>query len=231
MLGVVTLALVAVAAMPASTPSASGTPRTTFSLGPGSVNLEVIGDSYTGGSAMGGNDDKGWASLVASGHKGPSKVLLDKVAEGGAGYAAKGQVQQTLPEFYAAHGHPDQDTVVVFAGLNDQQAAAGDIGAAASKLYGEIRKASPKAALVVVGPAWPHLTPTPGILAVRDAIKAAAVSAGARFVDPIADGWFMGADHRLIGADGTHPTDEGHRYMADKLAPVIDAALDKAAAG
>ena len=42
--------------------------------------------------------------------------------------------------------------------------------------------------------------------------------AGAAFVDPIAERWFVGQPG-LIGADGVHPTDAGHEYMADKIAP------------
>mgnify|MGYP002623887115 CR=1 FL=1 len=48
--------------------------------------------------------------------------------------------------------------------------------------------------------------------------------AGATFVDPIAEGWFVGRPE-LIGADGVHPTDAGHQYLADKIAPLIGARL------
>ena len=40
------------------------------------------------------------------------------------------------------------------------------------------------------------------------------------FVDPIAEGWFVGRPD-LIGADGIHPTDAGHAYMAARIAPLI----------
>jgi len=43
---------------------------------------------------------------------------------------------------------------------------------------------------------------------------------GAAFVDPIAEGWFVGRPD-LIGADGVHPTDAGHLYMAERIAPQI----------
>ena len=44
------------------------------------------------------------------------------------------------------------------------------------------------------------------------------------FFDPIAQGWFVGRPE-LIGSDGIHPTDAGHAYMADKIAPLIGAQL------
>ena len=54
--------------------------------------------------------------------------------------------------------------------------------------------------------------------------SASARAVGATFVDPLADGWFVGRPE-LIGADGVHPTDAGQAYMADKIAPLIRAQL------
>ena len=51
-------------------------------------------------------------------------------------------------------------------------------------------------------------------------------AAGATFVDPIADRWFVGRPD-LIGADGVHPNDAGHAYIADKIAPLIGAQLTR----
>jgi lysophospholipase L1-like esterase len=45
-------------------------------------------------------------------------------------------------------------------------------------------------------------------------------------VDPLAEGWFGGASSALIGSDGLHPTDEGHRHLAELIAPRIAAAID-----
>ena len=47
------------------------------------------------------------------------------------------------------------------------------------------------------------------MLQIRDVLSAAAAAAGAAFVDPIADRWFVDRPD-LIGADGVHPTDAGH---------------------
>ena len=64
------------------------------------------------------------------------------------------------------------------------------------------------------------------MLRIRDALKYQAGVAGATFVDPIAAGWFVGRPD-LIGKDGVHPTDAGHAYMADKIAPLIRAQLSR----
>ncbi|MEN0140388.1 MAG: SGNH/GDSL hydrolase family protein, partial [Rhodococcus sp. (in: high G+C Gram-positive bacteria)] len=44
--------------------------------------------------------------------------------------------------------------------------------------------------------------------------------------DPIAAGWFVDRPD-LIGRDGVHPTNAGHVYMADKIAPLIGAQLPR----
>jgi lysophospholipase L1-like esterase len=62
------------------------------------------------------------------------------------------------------------------------------------------------------------------VLGIRDALKYQAGVAGATFIDPIAQGWFVGRPE-LIGKDGVHPTDAGHAYMAEKIAPLIGAQL------
>jgi lysophospholipase L1-like esterase len=193
--------------------------------------LLVIGDSFTGGSKEGGDGAKGWAALVQSSYtKSGARLQLDLLGRGGAGYATKGQINETFIESYKANPFANEDVMVVFGGLNDTERSADDVGTAASLLYAEMRKNSPKAPLIVVGPAWPNSVPVPNIYKVRDAIKAAALAAGATFIDPIEQGWFSGDRQAMIGSDKTHPTDAGHKFMADQLAPVILAEVKKAAA-
>ena len=74
--------------------------------------------------------------------------------------------------------------------------------------------------IVVIGPVWTDPDPPPDVLQTRDVIQTEAGSKGAIFVDPIAEGWFRD-NPDLIGSDGVHPTDAGHAYMADKIAPLI----------
>jgi phospholipase/lecithinase/hemolysin len=54
--------------------------------------------------------------------------------------------------------------------------------------------------------------------------SAATMAACSGIVDPLTERWFVGRPD-LIGADGVHPTDAGHAYMADKIAPLIRAQL------
>ena len=56
-------------------------------------------------------------------------------------------------------------------------------------------------------------------------IQAEAAAAGAVFVDPLTDKWFVNDTGKLVGSDGVHLTDQGHKYLADQLQPRIAAAL------
>ena len=63
---------------------------------------------------------------------------------------------------------------------------------------------------------------------VRDILSGQANDAGATFIDPISEGWFVGRPD-LIGPDGVHPNDAGHAYMAEKIAPLIHTQLSRRA--
>lgn len=84
---------------------------------------------------------------------------------------------------------------------------------------------APTAKLLVIGPPWVKPIPPAGILQARDILKSQAEAAGATFVDPIAEGWFVDQPE-LIGSDGVHPSDAGHVYMANKIAPLIAQQLE-----
>ena len=80
------------------------------------------------------------------------------------------------------------------------------------------RAAAPMAKIVVIGPAWTEPDPPPNVLQTRDVIRTEAELTEAIFVDPIAEAWFIDRPD-LIGPDGIHPTNAGHAYVADKIAP------------
>jgi lysophospholipase L1-like esterase len=192
--------------------------------------LLVVGDSYSGGSAIGGNGNDGWpvlaqTEITADG----SRLALELQARGGSGYVNIGpEAIAHGDNFGAAYSKAlkhDVDVVLIFGSINDRTQSVADVDAAARALYADVRKKSPKAKLIVVGPPWMNDDRPDEIFELRDTIKAAAADAKATFVDPLAAGWFTGKDAKLIGADGTHPTDEGHAYMAAQLAPVIKKAL------
>ncbi|MGY2083230.1 SGNH/GDSL hydrolase family protein [Blastococcus sp. SYSU DS0539] len=159
----------------------------------------------------------GWPQLMAEqlAADGPP-VELQVAAADGSGYLRTPPEGQTFAQLAEAAG-PGWD-VVVFAGSQHDNAAAADVQAAAEQTFAAARAVSPEADLLAVGPVWPT-TPAPGyVVTNRDAVSAAAAAAGVPFADPLAELWLTGPD--LV--DDGQPTDEGHRYLADRIAPLVE---------
>lgn len=185
----------------------------------------VIGDSYTAGSAQGGNGNAAWTQLAASDllKKGYTFQLVTRAA-GGAGYVEQNTDGNTMLK-RAQQADGPYDLVVFFGSRNDDGTAM-DVQSAAASAYAAIRKSSPNARLLVIGPPWINgNAPPKSLTTARDQVKAAAQQAGATFVDPLAEGWFSGQFAALIGADHIHPTDAGHRHMADLIVPRLEQEL------
>ncbi|GAA4856526.1 hypothetical protein GCM10023201_58650 [Actinomycetospora corticicola] len=179
--------------------------------------VAIIGDSFTTGTAQGGTGAANWASIVG----GPRNWTITPTAVGGTGYVAT--IPGTRPYASAQLGTAlaaAPRLVIVEGSRNDAGTAPARVGSEATALYREIRSRAPQARLVVIGPVWSDGNAPAPVLTVRDAVRTAALAAGAQWVDPVADGWFA-RPTGLIGADRIHPTDAGHRLMAER----IDAAL------
>lgn len=183
--------------------------------------IAVVSDSYTTGGAEGGQGPKAWtvrAWQLLSGQG--VQVVADVAAEGCAGYGARGNHGNAFQGLTAQAVHPDDELVVFFGSRNDQGIEPALLAGMARDTFDLARLTAPTATLLVVGPAWPTIDVPDPVLRVRDTIKTQAEGAGAVFVDPIAEGWFVGRPD-LIGTDGVHPNDAGHAYLADKMVPLI----------
>jgi lysophospholipase L1-like esterase len=189
--------------------------------------IAVVGDSYTTGGELGGLGAKGWTTrawqLLA--REGIS-VAPDVAAEGGAGYGTRGNHGSVFEDLTADVVKPDDALVVYFGSRNDQGVDPTQLSVLAYGTFQLARRTAPSAKFLVIGPPWPTADPPDAVLRIRDALKYQADVAGATFIDPIAQGWFVGRPD-LIGKDGVHPTDAGHAYMAEKIAPLIGAQLTR----
>lgn len=191
------------------------------------VRVAVVGDSYTNGTAIGGQGPnawpvRAWKTLNRQG----LDIVSDVAAEGRAGYGVRGDQGNLFGDLTARAVKPDDVLVVFYGSRNDQGVDPvtlnGEVGGALAMAHG----IAPGAKLLVIGPPWPTADVPPGILAVRDVLSLQSTLAGATFFDPIAAGWFVDRPD-LIGRDGVHPTNAGHVYMADKIAPLIGAQLPR----
>ena len=185
------------------------------------THVAVIGDSYTTGTDEGGLGPKSWtvrAWRALAQHGVP--VAADVAAEAHAGYGMPGVHGGVFGDLTARAVKPDDALVVFFGSRNDQGV---DLGLLADRAFGDFdaaRHIAPSARLLVIGPPWPTPDVPDSVLQIRDVLNAAAQGAGAAFVDPIVDRWFVDRPD-LIGGDGVHPNDAGHAYLADKIAPLI----------
>lgn len=183
--------------------------------------IAVIGDSYTAGSDEGGKGSRSWTELAWDllAQRGV-EIDADVAAEGGAGYGHPGNRGRVFEDLTAQAVQRTDALVVFFGSRNDQPVDPQKFPSLAASTFKLARFTAPDAKFLIIGPAWPTATPPPEVLKIRDSLRAVASAGPAQFVDPIAEGWFVDRPE-LIGADGVHPTDAGHRYMAERIAPLI----------
>ncbi len=183
--------------------------------------VAVVGDSYTTGTDEGGLGPYSWTARTWRALAGQGvRIAPDVAAEGRAGYVVVGDHGSIFEDLTARAVTPDDVLVVFFGSRNDQGADLGMLAEKARSTFDLARHLAPKARLLVIGPPWPTADVPGDILAIRDVLNVEARAAGAAFVDPLGDRWFVDRPD-LIGADGVHPTDAGHEYLADKIAPLI----------
>ena len=189
--------------------------------GADATRVAVIGDSYTAGSNEGGNGPKSWPQLAWQLlAKQGVQVDADVAAEGGAGYGQRGNRGSIFEDLTAQAVRHNDALVVFFGSRNDQPVDPQKFTSSAAETLHLARYAAPAAKFLVIGPPWTTASPPPAVLKIRDSLRDQAAQIGAVFIDPIAEGWFVGHPE-LIGADGVHPNDAGHAYLAEKIAPLI----------
>ena len=187
--------------------------------------VAVISDSYTTGTDLGGLGANGWPALAwrMLADQGRS-VTADVAAEGRAGYGVRGDHNSTFGDLTARAVRPDDALVVFFGSRNDQPVDALEVAGLARNALELARRRAPTARLLVIGPPWPTADVPVRITQIRDALAVVAMASGARFVDPLVERWFVDRPD-LIAVDGVHPTDTGHRYLAERIAGLIAAEL------
>lgn len=184
--------------------------------------VTIIGDSYTGGSDMGGYKAANWVARV---QMTMDDANLANQGVGGTGYAT--DAKTNFGSRIKPNIGPATDLVVFVGSRNDIVSSPAAVGAAASAAYAEAKAIAPEAKLLVIGPVWGGSDVPDVMFPIRDAVQESATAAGATWVDPIEDGWFLSTPEAqaLIGEDGVHPTDEGHAFLANTIGPLIQDAI------
>lgn len=187
----------------------------------------AIGDSFTGGSPAGGSrgTPQNWVAVAAAQLRSEGFNLAPyERGIGGSGYVHVGPEKKVFGDRVPEMLNEKTDVVVFFGSINDMSEPIDVVKATADKVFTDARAKAPNAKFIIVGPAWMNPNVPDAVFNIRDVLAGLAVKHGADWVDPVADKWFFDRPD-LKGKDSTHPTDEGHAYMAERIIPHIRAAL------
>lgn len=178
--------------------------------------LWVIGDSWTDPTYGGWGWTCGWPQQVAA----ALGWALINSGRSGAGYAQPGNDWATFGSIAARGDGVGADVVIVAGSRNDPDTGQSQqaIANGAEHTYRLIRAACPDALLLVIGPQGTSIAPSAELLRTVATVRAAALDAGAAWVDPT--GWLRGRPDLLDMPDG-HPLCAGHDLLADRIAPEL----------
>ncbi|WP_426995685.1 SGNH/GDSL hydrolase family protein [Pseudarthrobacter sp. N5] len=172
----------------------------------------IIGDSLSTG--YGTAREEAWPNLIMMDFQsGDHPLDIVNAAKNGSGYVRAGEDAETFGSQVAAAVTAGTQVVMFFGSENDMGSDKAQLKRAAADAYAAAKVAAPGAVIIVVGPPCYTDAPEPERLQVRDQDKAAALEAGATFVDPIEGRWIVGRADELIGPDGDHPSGPGQRYL------------------
>lgn len=192
---------------------------------PQSEQVVVVGDQSAAGTIFGGSGPTNWTNELQRliGQAGID-AFVRNFARSGAGYTPNPAVTTTFIDDVRRWVNADTDVAMLFGGNNDVESVPA-LEKSVPQTLEEIKAIAPDARIIVVGPIWSAPEPPPGkVIEANDAIRQASEEFGAEFVDTIGENWFTGRDD-LRGADGTSPNDAAQSVIAQRLSPVVAAAL------
>ncbi|WP_234321292.1 SGNH/GDSL hydrolase family protein [Streptomyces katrae] len=204
----------------------------------------VLGDSIPGGSNMNTGGGSGtWFARTAR-LLGYSDAWNE--ALGSTGYITAGTTA-TLGTRAPIDVIPNApDTLIISAGYNDNGGSQPAISSAAASLYSAIKTGLPSTAIYVIGCWSPTGSPAASITNTDTTLRTAAAAASLPFISPITGAiynsagslvathgpWITGTGRvgattgsgnadTYIGTDAVHPTDAGHKYLADRVVAAL----------
>lgn len=180
----------------------------------------VFGDSWTYGEAA-SDRTLGYAYVLAELMHG--ETIVDGVR--GSGYLRPGIDGPDFGERIAALDPAlDPDLVVIQGTINDRREGAAGYREAVTAAWDALSATYPKAAIVVLGPA-PHELPVgAGTARIDKDLTELAAARGWWYISPIAENWITEQNYLdVIDVDPgkKHPSTNGHRYLAEKVAEAI----------
>ncbi|MEU4016161.1 SGNH/GDSL hydrolase family protein [Microbacterium sp. NPDC028030] len=181
----------------------------------------VFGDSWTYGSAA-SEPTLGYAYVLADLIGG--ETIVNGVR--GSGYLKPGIDGPTFGERIAALDPSlSPDLVIIQGSINDRAQGAEGYREAVTAAWDALAAIYPDAAIVVLGPA-PHELPVGATTARIDTdLGELAGARGWWYISPIAQDWITEENYLSVidvEVGRKHPSTEGHRYLAERLAAALD---------
>ncbi|MGW4505706.1 SGNH/GDSL hydrolase family protein [Streptomyces sp. NPDC004436] len=206
--------------------------------------IMMFGDSIPGGSNMNTGGGSGTWFPRAARALGYADAWNESL--GSTGYITAGSTA-TLGTRAPIDVIPNSpDVLIISAGYNDNGGSQASIQAAAASLYSAIKTGLPSCRIYVIGCWSPTGSPGSSITNTDTTLRNEAAAAGLPFVSPITGAvynsagtlvathgpWITGTGRVgattgsgnadvYIGTDAVHPTDAGHRYLADRVVAAI----------
>ncbi|PVE96150.1 SGNH/GDSL hydrolase family protein [Microbacterium sp. TPD7012] len=216
--------------MPAAAPvgaSADGEGSAASVVAPAPLSLPdhprvlVFGDSWTYGSAA-TDPTQGYAYVLAGLVGG--ETIVDGVR--GSGYLKPGLDGPTFGERIALLDPALAPNLIIIQGsINDRAQGVTGYREAVTAAWDALTAKYPEASIVVLGPA-PHELPVGAATARIDTdLSELAAARGWWYISPIALDWITDQNYLdVIDVDfgHKHPSTEGHRYLAERLAAALD---------
>jgi len=180
----------------------------------------VFGDSWTYGSAA-STPTLGYAYVLAELLEGETAV--DGVR--GSGYLKPGLDGPAFGERIAALDPAlDPDLVIIQGSINDREQGADGYREAVTAAWDALAATYPDSSIVVLGPA-PHILPVEtGTARIDQDLAALAGARGWWYISPVQQDWITAFNYRdVIDIDpgNRHPSTDGHRYLAEKVAAAL----------
>lgn len=188
------------------------------------VHVDVIGDSLSTGYKTPGDTwpDQEQGLIAAMG----LKAEITNASENGAGYLKHGDDGDVFLDLVNRIVTSHSQVVVLFGSDNDTGRPG--LAAAVHKALARVRVLAPRATVIVVGPTS-ESNDAQGVLApIVSTLSHGAAASGARFVDPVALGWFQGADNKYLSSDMEHPNTAGETYLARHFTAVLAPSIKNA---
>lgn len=182
-----------------------------------SFTIAVIGDSWSAGAGSDSNTSFSSFGSIAARQLGVTGVIF---AARGTGYTTTSTAGDIYLKRIARVAAARPDLVLVQGSVNDTRQSPSDaVGAAAKKVFSDLKASLPGAVIVATGPMNAPLSNAEQTAESSAAIRAAALESGVHFIDPVAEGW-LPLDDSLY-SDGLHPNQDGYNLIAVRLTEAL----------